>query len=365
MIWIIFIAMTAAVLAALLYPVLWSSEPQGAPDREAYDRAIFRDQLAELDRDAARGAIGGVEAEAARNEISRRLISAVGSGPKAPAKAGPPSLAVLAVLIVPLVALPLYLKSGRPSLPDVPLASRLDNATATGDFDALLAKVERHLAGQPDDVQGWLVLAPAYRKAQRWNDAADAFRNVLRLQPPDAGTLADFAEMLVFANQGMVPADAQRVFIEALKLDPQLAKARFFHALALKQEGKTTDAATAFEALLADTPPDAGYRPMLEAELKDMNSRPPALSQDTIAAAQDMSASDRQAMIQTMVDGLEQKLKANGDDLEGWLKLMRARSVLGDAARAAAAYKTAKDQFNGKPEALAALDGLAKELNIQ
>ena len=365
MIWIVFTGMTVAVLAALLYPVWHSSEPEGAPDREAYDRAIFRDQLAELDRDAARGAIGIVEAEAARNEISRRLISAVGSGRKAPAKAGTSSMALLAGLIVPLVALPLYLKSGRPTLPDVPLASRLENAAASGDFDALLAKVERHLAGQPDDVQGWLVLAPAYRKAQRWSDAADVYRNILRLQPPDPGTLADFAETLVFANQGMVPAEASRVFARVLELDPKLAKARFYHALALKQEGNAAEAASAFEALLADTPPDAGYRPMLEAEIQDVHSRPPALSQDTIAAAQDMNAGDRQAMIQSMVDGLEQKLKTSGNDLEGWLKLMRARSVLNDADKAAAAYKTAKDQFKDKPEALAALDGLARELNIQ
>ena len=357
--------MTVAVLTALLWPVLKSRPENHAQDRDAYDRAIFRDQLTELGRDVERGAIGETEAEAARNEIARRLIGVSANTSKPAALPGTRSAALLAVLLVPLLVLPLYLKSGRPSLPDMPLAARLDGAVTAGDFDALIAKVERHLAEQPNDIKGWQVLAPAYRRVQRWNDAAEAFGNILRLKEPNAAEIADYAEMLVFANQGMVPAEAQRAFTEALKLDPKLAKARFFAALALKQEGKADEARLAFEALLAETPADAGFRPMLEAEVKDITSRPPTLSQDTLAQANAMNASDQQAMIRSMVDGLEQKLKANGDDLEGWLKLMRARSVLNETDKASTAYRTARGQFKERPEALSALDGLARELNIQ
>lgn len=364
MIWIVFTIMTVAVLALLLWPVVRARGAGEQAGRGAYDRAIFRDQLAELDRDVERGAIGKTDAEAARNEIARRLIGVPEDAPPAGVAATSSRLLYLAALVIPLVALPLYLKEGKPALPDVPLAARLDNAIASGDFDALLVKVERHLNDKPDDVQGWQVLAPAYRRAERWGDAADAYANILKLKGPDAGTLADYAEMLVFANQGMVSADARRNFTAALKLDPHLPKARFFEALALKQEDKTDEATRAYEALLADAPPDAGYRPMVEAELKDLKSRPPALSRDTVAQAQTMTANDQQAMIRTMVDGLEQKLKANGDDLQGWLRLIRARSVLNETDRAQAAYKTAREQFKDRPEAIADLEGLAKELNI-
>ena len=363
MTWLILIAMTVAVLLLLLWPVVKSRRLAEGLDRSAYDRAIFRDQLAELDRDLARGAIGQSEADAARNEIARRLIGVPADRPPG-AVAASSQAAILAALLIPLVAVPLYLREGRPSLPGLPLAARLANAEATGDFDALIAKVERHLDQRPDDVEGWRVLAPAYRRAERWGDAAEAYANILKLQPPDAATLADHAEMQVFANQGLVSADARRGFEAALRLDPKLAKARFFEALALKQEGKAAAARAAYEALLGDAPADAGYRTAVEAELRELNTRPPALSEDTIAAARDMSASDRQAMIRNMVDGLEQKLKADGDDLEGWLKLMRARSVLNDANKASAAYITAKAQFKDKPEALAQLDGLARELKI-
>lgn len=365
MIWIAFAVLTVLVLAVLLSPVLKSGPLETGPDRDAYDRAVFRDQLAELDRDLARGAIGEKEAEAARNEISRRLIGATSSAPVSSRAVTSRSLAFMAVLVVPLVAIALYYKIGNPQMPDVPLALRLEKAVETGDFVALIAKVEKHLSANPQDVQGWQVLAPAYQRAKRWRDAANAYASIIKLSPPNAALLADHAEMLIFASEGMVSADAHRIIAEALKLDPALPKARFFDALALKQEGKTDEARAAFERFLVESPADAPWRPMLEAELKDLASRPPALSQQALQSAEGMTSGDQQAMIRSMVDGLDERLKTNGDDLDGWLRLIRARTVLNEAEKAAAAYGTAKTRFKDNPEALAALDGLARELNIQ
>jgi cytochrome c-type biogenesis protein CcmH len=364
MIWLFCAALTLLVLAVLLWPLLRRERDSETADRGAYDRTVFRDQLSELDRDVARGIIGEKDAEAARNEISRRLIAAAG-GPAAATHRAPAALAVITALIVPLVAYSLYFRIGSPGLPDVPLQARIDRAVETGDFDALIAKVERHLAGAPDDVQGWRVLAPAYQRVERWGDAADAYKTIMRLTKPDAELLSSYAEMLVFANNGMVSAEAHRSVREVLALDPRNPKARFFDALALKQEGKSAEAKAAFDAFLKDTPADAPWRPMLEAEIRDLGAKPPALSQEQMDSAAGMSKDDQQAMIRSMVDGLDQRLKANGDDLDGWLRLIRARSVLNEADKAAAAYKQAKLQFKDNPEALAALDGLAQELKIQ
>jgi len=338
--------MVAAVLAALSMP-LWQARTVEAPGRDRYDRAVFRDQLAELERDRTRGAIGAAEAEAARNEISRRLIQA----------ARPPSQAVtgkaravglIGAALVPLVAIALYLNSGMPRLADVPLAARLEKAVDNQDFAALIAKVERHLAKNPDDVEGWKVLAPAYKRERRWQDTADAYANIIRLSKPDAALIADYGEMLVFANDGMVTAEAARAFTAALQADARLPKASFFAALALKQEGRKDAARQAFEALLAESPADAPFRPMVEAELKDL-----------------AAASDQQAMIRAMVDGLEERLKTDAGDLDGWLKLIRSRAVLKEMDKATAAYAMARHHFGDKPEALAALESLAKEMGIE
>jgi cytochrome c-type biogenesis protein CcmH len=364
MIWIVFAAMTAAVIGALLWPVIKSKPAESEAERATYDRAVFRDQLAELDRDVERGTIGKAEADAARNEISRRLIAAAQEPVKKPVS-GVAWAAIAATLIVPLVALPLYLKAGSPQLADVPHAARMANAEKAGDMDALIAKVEAHLEANPDDLQGWQILAPAYRRMMRWADAAEAFRNVVRLSPPDAANLSDFGEAQVMANQGIVPASAHEIFSQALAIDPTFPKARFYDALALKQEGKTAEAKAAFEAFLKDTPADAPWRQMLLAEMQDMNAKPPALDQQTMADASNMSADDQQAMIRSMVDGLDQKLAANPDNLEGWLRLIRARTVLGDTDKARAAYEKALETFSGNEDALAQIAALAREMKVE
>jgi cytochrome c-type biogenesis protein CcmH len=346
MIWLVFAIVTAAVLAVLLMP-LWRGRAAVAPGRDRYDRAVFRDQLAELERDRARGAIGAAEAEAARNEISRRLIEAARPQSQT-AAGGAGTVGLIGATMVPIIAVALYLNSGMPELPDVPLAKRLERAVENQDFAALVAKVERHLAQNPDDVEGWKVLAPAYKREGRWQDAADAYSNIIRLSKANAGTIADYGEMLVFANDGMVTAEAARAFAAALQADAKLPKARFFAALALKQEGKQDAARQAFDALLAESPADAPFRPMVEAELRDM-----------------AGAEDQQAMIRAMVDGLEERLKTDAVDLDGWQRLIRSRAVLKEMDKARVAYATARHHFSGEPEALAALDSLATELNIK
>lgn len=363
MIWFVFAAMTALVIAALILPMLRRGAGGAEADRNAFDRAVFRDQLAELDRDLERGVIGPAEAEAARNEISRRLIAAA-EQPVAKPAAVAPALALAAVLIVPIVALPLYMKAGSPQLPGVPLDQRMAEAEEKGDYEALIVKVEQHLAQNPDDIEGWKVLAPAYRRGMRFADAVEAHRNIVRLSPPDAAAFADYAEAMVMAGEGMVSAEAHELFGKALALDPKLPKARFFDALALKQEGKTEEAKAAFEAFLKDTPADAPWRPMLLAEMQDMGAKPPALDSETMANAQTMSPEDQQAMIRSMVDGLEEKLAANPDDLDGWLRLIRSRAVLGEPEKAKAAYDKALAQYSGNADALAQIAALAKDMNI-
>jgi cytochrome c-type biogenesis protein CcmH len=324
MIWLIFAGMTAAVVAALLVPFMRKSLDAPNPDSD-FDRAIYRDQLQELDRDKARGLIGEAEAQAARNEISRRLLQV----PRPEALAAGNRYALFAVLLVPLIALPVYAKYGSPRMPDVPLQERLKGAIANQDFAALVATVEAHLVEAPNDVEGWRVLAPAYKREKRWNDAAEAYANVLRLAPPTSETINDFGEMLVFANEGLVTHEAQRAFTEALRLDAKNPRAKFYYNMALKQEG-----------------------------------RAPALSDEQIAAGQAMSTQDQTAMIAGMMDGLEQKLGKDSRDLEGWKRLIRARRISNEIDKAKISLDLAMNIFKDEPATLDALRALAKELGI-
>lgn len=324
MIWLIFAGMTAAVVATLLVPFMHKSAGAQASDSD-FDRAIYRDQLQELDRDQARGLIGVTEAQAARNEISRRLLQV--AKPEAPPAGNRYTL--LLALLVPLIALPIYAKYGSPLLPDVPLQERMKGAIANQDFEALVATVEAHLAEAPNDIEGWKVLAPAYKREKRWNDAAEAFANVLRLAPPTADAIADYGEMLVFANEGMVTDEAESAFVEALKLEATNERAKFYYDMALNQEGKA-----------------------------------PALSDEQIASGQAMATQDQTAMIAGMIDGLEQKLGKDSRDLEGWKRLIRARRVSNEIDKAKISLDMAMNVFKDEPASLDALRDLAKDLGI-
>src|SRR5438552_2983611 len=174
---LVFAALAAGVILAVCWPVLKGAN--AGPGRADYDRAVFRDQLAELGRDRARGLIGEAEAEAARNEIARRLISVGHDETSAVSPVTGRWIALLAAGFIPAASLALYLAIGAPGRLDTPLKQRLDNAVANSDIPALMAKAEAHLAEKPDDLQGWEVLAPLYRGSERYADAATAYFNIL------------------------------------------------------------------------------------------------------------------------------------------------------------------------------------------
>ncbi|MFW6077264.1 MAG: c-type cytochrome biogenesis protein CcmI [Hyphomicrobiales bacterium] len=360
LLWITFAVMTAAVLAALLWPVYRGT---GLPDGvEAglgdAELAVYRDQLAEIDRDVARGLIDPAEAEATRNEVSRRMLAAARPDDAGPVRSSPGARrAALATALVgiPVIALSAYLAFGRPDLPGLPQAERMATAVERSDHAAMLAQVEAHLAENPRDAQGWLVLAPAYRGMGRYGDAAEAFARALELVPAEPGLLTDFGEALVMAEEGLVTARARDAFQQALALEPGNAKALFYSALADRQDGRHEEALATWQGMLESAPADAPWRPAVERQLETLElemSGAPQLSEADVASARDLEKADREAMIRGMVDGLAQRLEQDGDDLQGWLRLANARVVLGERDAAVAALRSAEQQFSGDADSL-------------
>lgn len=352
------VAVIIIVAALALWPRKVNSPPSS--DRGG---TVYREQLEALDRDLAAGSVPAAEAESLRIELSRRLIEASKKNVEAPVK--PTVSPLLFALFIPLIAAPLYWHFGSPSMVDTPLAPRIADAVKNNDFEGMLAQVEKHLAEKPDDAAGWKVVAQAYARLGRFDDAAKAYLKIASLNPPTADILTSYGEMLTIGNKGLITKDAAQAFAQALTLDVAYPKARFFAAMAMKQDGKIAEAKAAYEKLLADAPPDAAWRKAVESELASMGATPPALSDQQVKDGTAMNSADQSAMIKGMVDGLEQKLSANPDDLEGWLKLIRARMVLGEADKAKGALEKANTQFKDKPDALAQIKALADETGLK
>ncbi len=325
---------------------------------------IYRDQLYELERDIAAGKIAGSEAHTLRTEISRRLLQADRETNTAPVVLRQTWMPLLLTLIVPAIAIPVYLANGSPNAPDLPLRARLDGALENNDFDAMIAKVETHLAQSPNDVAGWNLVAPIYAQLGQFENAATAYEQLLRLEPATAERYASLGEAMTLSNEGLVTKQAAQVLKLALGLDQNEMKATFYLGLAMKQEGKSDEARRHFERLVKITKPDTPWRNAATEALASM-AKAPALTSEQMQAGENMSPEDQTAMIRSMVDGLETRLAGNSKDLDGWLRLIRARTKLGERDRALAALAKAKTIFSSEPQSIDKLISFAQEMQLQ
>jgi cytochrome c-type biogenesis protein CcmH len=276
------------------------------------------------------------------------------------------------LLILPVLGLCLYLTMGRPDLPSQPLEARLENPG--NDMAILVAKAERHLAQQPDDGKGWDVLAPIYFNMMRVADAETAYRNAIRLLGPSPARLDGLAESLMAVSNGVVTEDVTKVLQQSLALEPQNPRARFYIALSLEQAGKPDEARTAFESLAKQSPADAPWLPLVNEHIAknsgapvaaEANAQSPANpTQADVVATENMSAGDRQQMIQAMVESLDAKLAENPNNFEGWMRLVRSYAVLNDKDRAKGALKRGLAAFPADGEQGRQLLALAHELGI-
>lgn len=379
LLWTGFALLTAAVVAALTRPLLRAPE---VVDEQGGELAVYRDQLRELEADRERGLVGSEEAEAARVELARRLIKeAERTGGEAARRAGQAVAgagrwAVGAVALgIPLAATALYLALGSPGLPARPLAERLAAPADKVSVAELVAKVEARLREKPDEGEGWDAIAPVYMRMQRFADAADAYERALRLLGESPQRLLGLGEALIMSSNGVVGEQARKTFERLRVLDPGHVEARFWLAIGKQQDGNRDGAVSDLQALLAEAPADAPWRAFVEERLAELGGTPPvgtaAREQPAKTAPQGpavdvsrMTAEERTAFITQMVDGLAERLKANGNDLDGWVKLVRSLHVLGRREEATAALIDARRALNGNTQALATLDALAGSLGL-
>lgn len=333
--WLIVILAVAIAAVVLIHPLVRRAR-EAAPEATR-GLAIYRDQLAEVDRDREAGLITEAEAEAARSEIERRILKAADepAGGTATEPGMRQFLAGLLLGAVPATAVALYLVVGTPSAP-----SQMELTSAHESMSAdQLADLARMQVAQ-----------------DRLLEAADSYARAAAKAPQRADLRSLLGEARVAASDGRVSDLARTAFREAIGLDPREPRARFYLGLARAQDGDLKGAIDDWLALEAESPADAAWRPMLAERLKlaaadagiDLEARraetaPRGPTAADIAAAQQMSPGDRQQMVRGMVDGLAARLADNPGDVEGWLRLARARRVLGEEDAATEALRRATE----------------------
>jgi cytochrome c-type biogenesis protein CcmH len=368
-------ALVLIVLAAVGKPLL--SRKGALAARGQYDRAVYSDQLREVDRDLARGVIGPEEAGSARLEIQRRLLSVDTKAPSsADAPARSPRLAVAAALFVALGAGGLYWRLGAPGLSDAPYADRpaamaggstaAPSAQPHADMREAAEKLEAKLRSDPSNASGWVLYARTCSMLGDWNKAASAYQRAIDLGQKGGDIYAGYGEMLVMAADGIVAPAAHDAFASALTNDPGNGVARYYLALADAQAGDARKAIGAWLELAAGLPEDSTMRDEIARRVADAARSagidPPALpkglpaeaatagpTEEQMQAAADMAPEQRAQMIGGMIEKLAAKLKDDPNDLDGWLRLGRAYYVQGDPAKAVEAYDHAAALKPGDP----------------
>ena len=379
----------AAVLTAMVALVMVQALRRGGDsDGEHPDLKVYRDQLAEVDRDLARGTLTEEEGQRLRVEVSRRLLEADRSLASQAAPTARGSLIWAGVLVIAVLggALWVYDRMGAPGYADLPLASRLaaaDQALQSrpsqaetlailpaaspidpgAEFTALMDKLRAAVTQRPDDAMGLELLARNESALGNYQAAYEAQTKLLTLldqsASPDQHLFA--AQILIAQAQGYVSPDAEAHLIDVLRRAPDNGMARYLTGLMFAQNGRPDRAFELWQPLILEGPEDA---PWVEAASADIETAAalagipfempeiPGPSAEDMAAAGDMTAEDQQAMIEGMVGQLEARLLAEGGSVEEWLRLINALQVLNQTERGTAALRAAEAALAADPAGL-------------
>lgn len=391
--WIVLTLMIAVAVVGLAIPLI---RPGGVLDRRTTSAQVLKAQLAELDRQSEAGTTPEADIAALRLEVERRAL-AEGVEPVPMGRPlGDQSLIRLALGLAAVVALGgtgLYALLGRPDLPSAGphsaamAASPADAAHNGADVLAQIGQLEAQLRQTPEDVNGWRLLGWSYFQTGRFAEAAEAYGRAGTLEPTNAEHFSAQGEALVQAGGGQVTPAALTAFRGALRADPQDPRARYFVAVEMDQRGERDAAMTAWIDLINSAPAGAPWAAEVRTFVEDLarergqdisaRLRPgptgtaavaapgvPGPTAAQVAEAGTMSSADQQAMIQGMVSGLEERLRTSPRDRDGWVRLMRARMVLGDSAAATAALRNGLRAFADSPSDQAALTEAARGLSV-
>ncbi len=376
MVWFAFAGLTAVIIIIITRPL---GAKNSCADDSGADIAAYAAQLGELDKEGANGTLSAAELHDAKSEVARRLLRLSGPARKPVTNPELSSQATsLAFIVIAAVvaggSLSLYGRFGGNGYADQPLEARLNAPVEKQSLEIQVANVERQLRANPKDGAGWGVIAPIYFRMGQFEKSTEAYKRLISIAGENEDRLLGLAESLTFAAGGSINESAQKAIGAALLRNPKSLRARFWSALLTEQEGRTDQAADAYRALLADDVP-TNWKKAAEDRLAGLATNAGASSLRRGNATADTGSEtggqanvlngDQGEMIRGMVSGLASRLKENGADLQGWLRLIRSYVVLRDRPNAISALASAEAQFKDDPKALSQIRVLASGLGLK
>ncbi len=384
--WIITIAMSALVVV-LLARALTRGQGIVVADPAEYDLKVYRDQLAEVERDVARGVIAAQDAERTKTEISRRILASDASRRDASGAKQASQPVVIAILAALLMggSLAIYAWQGQPGYGDLALKDRkalaeqmretrpkqqvvvdgLPPFVPAADISAetltLMERLRETVSGRPNDLEGHTLLARYEASLGNFVAAAKAQEGVLRIKGADitAEDISEYGELLVFAAGLFVSPEAEVAFREALARDENDGRARYYVGLMMYQTGRPDISFRLWDALLRRGPADAPWIEPILAQIEEVAylagvnytvptigaGAAPGPSIEDIEAASEMTPQERMEMIGGMIDGLSSRLATEGGPPQDWARLITSLAIMGNPDQSLAVFSNAMEVF--------------------
>lgn len=277
-----------AILALLLLPLLRRSQgASAAANGSELSLQVLREQVAELERERAAGRLDAASFERERMELEQRAIEDYEAAGQQTADQRRPWLAGLVALAIPLAAAGLYSLLGAPAAMTgtASQASAGNHAMNPQQLQAMTIKLAERLQQNPQDGQGWLMLARSYAMLRRFSESAAAFGRATSLLPPDAGLLADYADTLAMAQGRRLAGDPEKLIAQALAVDPNHIKALALRGSAAFERQDYRVAIADWEKILSLVPEDSGIAQGMRTSIADAQSKLGGSAGGSVAAA--------------------------------------------------------------------------------
>lgn len=267
-----------AVVLVMVLPTLLRPQTTTHNDANAKNREIFRQQFDEISQDKANGVLDEAQFKIAKSELERRMLDEIGATNTGTINTEPDrKLAIAITILVPLLAFWLYVKIGQPEVllkpvgevPVVSDVSTLEHRAMAGDIEPLLVALKDKLVENPENGEGWALLARSYVSLGRHAEAVPAYEKAAKIIVDDPQLLADYADALAVANGGKLAGAPEDLVNQALKLDPHHQKALMLSATIAYDQQNYKEAIQIWERLQSELPADSELQSYIQAALTE------------------------------------------------------------------------------------------------
>ncbi len=266
-----FLIIGALLVIGAVFFVVWPLLGTGGADpvsRRFANVALYRDQMKELETDIEAGTLSAQDHDQAKLELETRLLEDVAADATAPVASRRGRSGTIGVaLAVPLCALAIYFVAGTPQ------ALAPEDEVSAEQIEGMIQKLAARLQANPENIEGWTMLARSYAAMGRFDQAAAAYASAVKQAPNDAQLLADYADALAMAQGGRLQGEPEKLIAHALKIDPDNTKALALAGSLAFHNGNFAMAVEHWERVLRLIPPDSEFARSVAASVAEARTQ--------------------------------------------------------------------------------------------